>query len=137
MKKRLIALIGLTTVIAATAIIIGFAVDADEKAVYELVIELRAGENAPAGFGFEPGEALKGINVNLELSAGGNVPLAAHSGTTDDAGRLRLMVEGGSYEIFVAADTTDPLCVWLGSKSVTVSASPAIATLDDMAVACQ
>ncbi len=78
-----------------------------------------------------------GAKVNVELSGGGNVLPAALSGTTDAAGRLTLMVDRGSYEIFVAADTPDPLCVWLGSAAVTVSASPAIVTLDDMAVACQ
>ena len=47
------------------------------------------------------------------------------------------MVANGSYEIFVTAETPDPLCVWLGSTAVTVFASPTIVTLDDMLVACQ
>ena len=140
MKKRLLPVIGLTAVIAATALIIGFALGnggSDDKVGYELVIELRAGENAAPGFGLEPGDALKGVKVNLELSTGGNAPPATHSGTTNDDGQLTVMVEGGSYEIFVAADTTDPLCVWLGSTAVTVSESSTTATLDDLAVACQ
>ncbi len=140
MNKRPLLLIGLTTVIAVVALIIGFAFGiggSDDEASYELVVELRAGENAPTSFGFEPGEALAGVKVNLELSEGGNAPPAEHSGTTGNDGRLTLIVEGGSYYIFVAADTTDPLCVWLGSTEVTVSASPTIVTLHDLAVACQ
>ncbi len=111
--------------------------DVDDEGVYELVMELRADENAPSGFGFAPGEALEGARVNVELSGGGSVQPAALSGITDDAGRFTLMVDGGSYDIFVAADTPDPLCVWLGSTAVTVSASPTTVTLDDLWVACQ
>ena len=111
--------------------------NSDDEGVYELVIALRADENAPSGFGFEPDEALKGTGVNVELAGGGPVDPFVLSGTTDDAGRLTLMVDGGSYDIFVAADTNDPLCVWLGSTAVTVSASPTTVTLDDLWVACQ
>ena len=111
--------------------------DVDDEGVYELVIELRADENAPSGFGFAPGKALEGARVNVELLGGGSVQPASLSGITDDVGRLTLMVDGGSYDIFVAADTPDPLCVWLGSTAVTVSASPTTVTLDDLWVACQ
>ena len=82
--------------------------DVDDEGVYELVLELRADENAPSDFGFAPGEALEAARVNVELSGGGSVQPAALSGITDDVGRLTLMVEGGSYDIFVAADTSDP-----------------------------
>lgn len=103
----------------------------------KLVIELRAGENAPSGFGFSPGDGLKASSVSVELSGTASVESTQLSGTTDDTGRLTLMVDRGSYEFFVSADTSDPLCVWLGGSVVTVSASPTIVSLDDMQVACQ
>ena len=145
MKMRIAALaIGVTLVVLT---ITALSVDdwrlgtgrsnSDDENVYELVMELRADENAPSGFGFAPGEVLEGARVNVELSGGGSVQPAALSGITDDIGRLTLMVDGGSYDIFVAADTPDPLCVWLGSTAVTVSASPTTVTLDDLWVACQ
>ncbi len=109
----------------------------DDKDAYELIIELRAGENAPSGFGFAPGDALKGSTVTVELPGVDQVEPAQLTGTTDDAGRLTLVVDSGSYEIFVSADTADPLCVWIGGSAVTVSESPTMVTLDDMMVACQ
>ena len=111
--------------------------DVDDEGVYELVMELRADENAPSGFGFTPGEPLQGARVNVELSGGGSIQPATLSGITDYAGRLALMVDGGSYDIFVAADTPDPLCVWLGSTVVTVSESPTTVKLYGLWVACQ
>ncbi len=145
MKVRIAALaVGVTLVVLAVAALSvddwGLGTDrssSDNDGVYELVMELRVDENAPSAFGVAPGEALVGARVNVELSGDGYVQPAALSGTTDDAGRLTLTVDGGSYDVFVAVDTSDPLCVWLGSTAVTVSASPTTVTLDDLWVACQ
>jgi hypothetical protein len=105
------------------------------EAQYEVSVEIRADTAAPADFGTEPGEPIADAEVELSNSlVKGNLPI---TGVTDSIGRVILMAPAGSYNIFVSAPTSEPLCVWLGSGSVIVADSPASVTLDDLWVACQ
>ena len=127
----------LAAVLSSSVLLFGACSGSDDEPPFEVVIELSAGAAAPDGFGAKPGEPLVTTEVELELSGGPRPAAQTFARTTDDDGRVTVMVESGLYEVFVRADSNDPLCGWIGSGAVTVSDGPATLILDQLWVACE
>ncbi len=119
------------------ALLVAACSGSNDESLFEVVVELHADASAPDGFGAKPGEPLVGTEVELELSGGPGPAAQTFARTTDDDGRVTVMVESGLYEVFVRADSNDPLCGWIGSGAVTVSDGPATIILDQLWVACE
>ena len=102
---------------------------------FELTVEVRAGPQAPSGYGAEPGDALAEAQVEVQNNADPDgEPI---TGTTDESGRVTFQLKHGSYEVFATAKTQDELCEWIQGGSITLPGATATLTLGDMMVACQ
>ncbi len=126
----------LAAFLSSAVLFFGACSGSDDESLFEVVVELHTDASAPDGFGAKPGEPLVETEVELELSGGAHAAPQTFTRTTDDDGRVTVMVESGLYEVFVRAGTPDPLCGWIGSGAVTVSDGPATITLDQLWVAC-
>lgn len=113
--------------------LLALAACADDQ--YQLEIEVRADAAAATGFGVEPGDPIPDAEIEV---TGPDDSDDAFLGVSDKAGEATLELRGeGSYEVFVTAPTTDPLCVWLGGATVAVEEGTTTLVVDDLMVACQ
>ncbi len=103
--------------------------------MFDVTVEVKAGPQAPSGFGAEPGDAISEAEVEVRSIADPDgEPI---TGITDESGRVTFQLADGSYEVFATAQTQDELCEWISGNAVTVGGAAVTLTLDDMMVACQ
>jgi hypothetical protein len=113
--------------------LLALAACADDE--YELEIEVRADAAAATGFGVEPGDPVPDADIEVTGPDDSN---DVFDRVSDEAGEATIDLPGeGSYEVFITAPTTDPLCVWLGGATVAVEEGTTTLLVDDLMVACQ
>jgi hypothetical protein len=106
-----------------------------ESQTFALTVVARAASEAPEDYDIEPGKLIAGAQVHATNRAAPDAP--AEIGTTDDAGRVVLMVRSGSYNVTVKRDTHDPYCFWYAGEETEVTDGPVTVSVDDLWVLCE
>ncbi len=102
---------------------------------FALTIIARTASGAPDDFGVDPGDLAVGAKVSVENIEFPEV--VAASGTTDESGRLVVMVRRGNYQVWVKLETHDPKCHWFAGEQVEVTNKNTNVSVDDLWVLCE